>query len=136
MIPLISRYLDTMSSEQETQNDNPLIQSSWKFHPASGALVLLLDNLFFGANALTAGMTTPVVCLLAFLTASFGVYQNQRRQGGDSAGRALLKALFAGIISGIPTSIGGTVLGAAILALSGRGKPEQEPMKQAQKAEE
>lgn len=86
---------------------------------------------------MTIGMSTPVVCLLAFLTASLGVYQNQKRQAGDSSGRALLKALFAGVISGLPTSIGGTVLGAAILALSGRGKEaEQETMKQVRKAED
>jgi hypothetical protein len=48
-----------------------------------------------------------------------GVFWIQRRKNGDSFGAAALKALLSGIVAGIPTSIGGTILGTGVLLLSG-----------------
>ena len=88
-------------------------------HPMSGGLLLLVDNIFFGANALTGGMATPVSSALAFLVTGCGVYSIQRNRSLDPVGTSLVKALGAGLVAGIPTSISGTALGALVLLLSG-----------------
>ena len=88
-------------------------------HPLSGALILAMDNLFFGANAILGGAVTPISSLLAFLATSTGVYWLQKNKLNESKQKSLLKSLFSGMIAGIPTSIGGTVLGTLVLLSSG-----------------
>ncbi|HVZ47481.1 MAG TPA: hypothetical protein VG916_01745 [Gemmatimonadaceae bacterium] len=78
-----------------------------------------MDWAFFGTDLLSAGLTTLVSSLAAFAVTAGGVYWVQRARAGDSRTRAALKALFGGVVAGVPTSIAGTVVGTAILALSG-----------------
>lgn len=97
-------------------------------HPVSGLVVIGLDNALFGANALTLGWATPVVCLVAFLLASTGVFLVQKIQARDGFLKSAAKAVFCGVFAGLPTSLMGTALGAVILLLSGlsrfsRGRP-------------
>lgn len=88
-------------------------------HAASGALILGVDWLFFGADMITLGASIVVTSIAAFAITAAGVFWIQRRKAGDSAARAAFKALFGGVVAGVPTSIGGTVLGTAVLVLSG-----------------
>lgn len=92
-------------------------RQSW-LRPQSGLLILGVDWLFFGAEVLTLQLGVVVASAAAFTVTTTGVLWLQRR-GGDALLRALPKALFAGIVAGIPTSIGGTALGAIVLVLSG-----------------
>lgn len=89
-------------------------------HPASGALILAVDWLFFAPEALTAGIADIITCPLAFLITTAGVFWIQRKRNGDSFGAALAKAIFGGIMAGLPTPIGGTLLGTLVLVLSGK----------------
>ena len=88
-------------------------------HPASGLLILAVDWLFFAPEAITFEAAAIITSPLAFLITTIGVFWIQRRKNGDSFGSAALKALIGGIVAGIPTSIGGTVLGTLVLILSG-----------------
>jgi hypothetical protein len=88
-------------------------------HPGTGALILAVDWLFFGADALTLGGTIILSSMAAFTITAIGVFWIQRSKGGDSFTLAAAKAFAAGVVAGVPTSIGGTVVGSIILALSG-----------------
>lgn len=87
--------------------------------PQSGLLILGIDWLFFGAELMTFPIGGAVLAAFAaFTITASGVFWMQRR-GGDSFAGAALKAFLSGAVAGIPTSIGGTVVGAAVLALAG-----------------
>jgi hypothetical protein len=88
-------------------------------HPGTGALILAVDWLFFGAEAITLGGAVFLTSILAFTITAIGVFWIQTTKGGDSVPLAATKAFLSGVVAGIPTSIGGTVLGSVILALSG-----------------
>ena len=88
-------------------------------HPGSGLLILAVDWFFFAPEAMTFEAAAVVTCPLAFLITTAGVFWIQRRRNGDTFGAAAAKALLGGIVAGIPTSIGGTVLGTLVLVLSG-----------------
>ena len=88
-------------------------------HPASGLLILAVDWLFFAPEAITFEAAAIITCPLAFFVTAAGVFWIQRRKNGDSFGAAALKAFIGGAVAGIPTSIGGTVLGTLVLILSG-----------------
>ena len=99
-------------------------------HRLSGLWVFLVDNAFFGATIATAGFALPISCLLAFFSGGAGVFFIQTLINRDSAKQAFNKALFAGVLSAIPTSIAGTVYGAWILRMAGLSKkdiPIEEP---------
>ena len=91
---------------------------SW-LHPASGALILGVDWLFFGAEVVSLETAGVFGSLAAFATTTLGVFWIQRAKRRDSRAAAAAKALFAGVVAGIPTSIGGTVLGTLVLVLAG-----------------
>jgi hypothetical protein len=93
-------------------------RASW-LHPASGGLILGVDWLFFGVEVLSLETAVVLASLAAFATTTLGVFWIQRAQRRDSRTAAAAKALFAGVVAGIPTSIGGTVLGTAVLVLAG-----------------
>ncbi len=97
----------------------PAPRSGRWLHPASGLLILGVDWLFFAQEILTLETTLPLACFLAFTITTTGVFLIQRRKGGDSSAAAGMKALFGGVIAGLPTGIGGTVLGGWVLMLSG-----------------
>jgi hypothetical protein len=95
------------------------VRTSTVLHPASGALILGLDWLLFSENALTLGLSTPLVVAVGFGGAGLGTILIQRHYGTDGPGSAVLKGLLAGITVGIPLPVAGTAVGGAILALSG-----------------
>jgi hypothetical protein len=88
-------------------------------HPTSGLLILGVDWLFFAPEAATAELAAIITSPLAFLITGIGVFWIQRRKNGDSFTSAALKAFLSGVVAGIPTSIGGTILGTLVLVLSG-----------------
>jgi hypothetical protein len=88
-------------------------------HPGTGALILVVDWLFFGAEALTLGGAVILSSIAAFTITAVGVFWIQRKKSGDSFPVAATKALLSGVVAGVPTSIGGTALGGIILAMSG-----------------
>lgn len=99
-------------------------------HRLSGVWVFLVDNAFFGATLATAGLALPISCTLAFFAGTTGVFLIETLVNQDRKGRAFNKALLAGILSGIPTSIGGTIYGAWVMRMAGMSKkdiPIEEP---------
>ena len=88
-------------------------------HPASGVFVLAVDWFFFGTEVVTLELALFLSCFLAFTITTVGVFWIQRMKSGDSIPAAVAKALFGGFIAGLPTSIGGTILGTFVLVLSG-----------------
>ena len=90
-----------------------------KLHPFSGVLVILIDWIFFGAEAATVGLALPVSCLAAFTITTTGVYLAQKHLDGDGRGESAAKAFFAGLLAGAPFPIAGTIFGALVLSLSG-----------------
>ena len=99
-------------------------------HRLSGAWIFLIDWLFFGVNAITAGLATPVVSILAFLTGGTGLFLIQKLLNKDSFEQAFLRGLIAGVMAGIPFSIAGTVYGGWVLAMAGMRRedlPEFQP---------
>ncbi len=99
-------------------------------HKLSGLWVFLVDNAFFGANAITLFTGTPLICAAAFLTGGAGVFLIETLVNREAKGRAFNKALLAGALSGIPTSLAGTIYGAWVLRMAGLSKkdiPIEEP---------
>lgn len=88
-------------------------------HPTSGLLILAVDWFFFAPEAMTLEAAAILTSPLAFMVTTIGVFWIQRKKNGDSFASAALKALLGGIVAGIPTSIGGTILGTLVLVLSG-----------------
>src|SRR6185503_8728341 len=89
-------------------------RKSW-LHPASGLLILAVDWFFFAPEAATAEVLAIVTAPLAFAVTAAGVFWIQRSKNGDAWGTAAAKAIFAGVVAGIPTSIAGTILGTLVL---------------------
>lgn len=94
--------------------------------PATGAWILALDWLLFSSNVLSAWLATPVAAVAGFVLGSAGTYLAQRRGANDSALRASLKAVLAGIAVGVPWPIGGTLVGGWVLLTSGLGDARKE----------
>ena len=103
----------------------PLPPRRFWLHPASAGLILAVDWLFFGAEIITLEVALVFACFSAFLITTVGVFWIQRSKSNDSLGAAVLKALFAGLVAGLPTSIGGTLLGTLVLVLAGRASWNQ-----------
>jgi prepilin-type N-terminal cleavage/methylation domain-containing protein len=93
------------------------------FHPLSGLAVLGIDWLAFGADMVSGFFAMMLMSLAAFALTFFAVFSIQRRLHGDSPGKARLKALLGALAAGVPFPITGTVVGAAILLLSGLPSP-------------
>lgn len=89
------------------------------FHPLSGALILAVDWLAFGLDWASGFVLLAVVALLAFGVTYVGVELIQRKLHGDAPRKAALKALLGALAAGVPFPVAGTIVGAAILALSG-----------------
>ena len=103
-------------------------------HKLSGLWVFLVDNAFFGVTVATAiptgGFSLLITCSLASLSGGLGVFLIQKMINGDSLRQALNKALLAGVLAGIPTSLAGTIYGAWVLRMAGLSKkdiPIEEP---------
>jgi hypothetical protein len=97
----------------------PPARAKYWLHPASGLLILAVDWLFFAPEAMTFETAVIITSPLAFLITTAGVFWIQRKKNHDTFGAAAAKALFGGVVAGIPTSIAGTILGTLVLVLSG-----------------
>jgi hypothetical protein len=89
------------------------------YHPASGVVILLLDWLIFGTDFLTGFLALPWMCVVGFLASFPIVLAVQLKWTKDALPAALGKAFLGAFMVGLPFPITGTILGAAILALSG-----------------
>jgi hypothetical protein len=89
------------------------------YHPASGVVILGIDVLVFGPEMLSGFLDTPVMCAIAFLTTLPLVWIIQSKWSKDTGATAFGKAFLGAFLAGLPFSIAGTMLGAAVLALSG-----------------
>jgi hypothetical protein len=89
------------------------------YHPASGVAILMLDWFAFGTDFFSGFLALPVICVLAFVVSFPLVFVIQRKWIKDTATAALGKAFLGAFMVGLPFPITGTMLGAAILALSG-----------------
>lgn len=101
------------------------VRTGWlNLHPATGGLVLALDWLLFSGEALSAGVATPLSATLGGLAAALAAYRIQTKKAHDAPGRALLKAILAGVVVGLPFPVAGTALGAMILGSSALRRPK------------
>ena len=91
------------------------------FHPLSGVVILGVDWLAFGIDLPTEFLATPFVAVAAFAATFWAVSKIQERHG-DEPRTAAFKALLGAIAAGIPFPITGTLLGTAIIMLSGLPK--------------
>lgn len=90
------------------------------FHPMAATLLLLVDNLWNLAD--WAVIDWIITIPLSFLTVFLPTFFIQRRQSGDSLGKAFLKAVFLGLVAAVPTSLTGTPIGLLLLAWVGINK--------------
>ncbi len=81
--------------------------------------MLGLDNLLFGAEAISLGLAWPIVSVAAFLLAGTAVFLLQAGLQKDRWWLAALKALICGLLAAVPTSLGGTILATLVLAWAG-----------------
>ena len=93
------------------------------FHPYSGLVILCVDWLAFGADFFSGFLALAVVAVAAFIATFWAVSAIQRRLHGDTPGMANLKALLGAAAAGVPFPVTGTIVGTAILALSGLPLP-------------
>jgi len=89
------------------------------YHPASGVIILGLDWLAFGTDYVSFFLAVPVICVLSFLISFALIYAVQVKWAKDTIPSALGKSFMGAFLVGLPFPITGTLLGAAILALSG-----------------
>ena len=89
------------------------------YHPASGVVILALDWLIFGTDFMTGFLALPWMCVVGFLASFPLVLAIQLKWTRDMLPAALGKAFLGAFMVGLPFPITGTLLGAAILALSG-----------------
>ena len=92
------------------------------FHPLSGAVILAIDWLAFGLDFFSGFAAMAFASLAAFALTFYAVLTIQRQMRGDRPNQALLKALIAGVVAGVPFPVTGTIVGALIIAASGLPK--------------
>jgi hypothetical protein len=102
-------------------NDHPVPFAGLRtfYHPASGVVILALDWLAFGTDFLTGFLALPWMCVAAFAVSFPLILAIQLKWTRDALPAALGKAFLGAFMVGLPFPITGTLLGAAILALSG-----------------
>ena len=96
-----------------------VVEGGGRIHPYSAGLMILIDNVFFGANAVTAGLATPLIVILAFVITGVGVFLNQRFLVEEAVGASLARAFLLAVLAAIPTSLVGSGAGMALLVRSG-----------------
>jgi hypothetical protein len=89
------------------------------YHPASGVVILALDWLIFGTDLVTGFLALPWMCVMGFVVSFPLLVAIQLKWTRDALPAALGKAFLGAFMVGLPFPITGTILGAAILALSG-----------------
>ncbi len=114
---------DAHSASQPSSPANtssvPLAGLRTFYHPASGVVILGIDMLVFGPEMLSGFLDTPVMCVLAFMATLPLVFAIQLKWSKDTMAGAFGKAFLGAFLAGLPFSIAGTMLGAAVIALSG-----------------
>ena len=97
-----------------------------QMHGFSGALLLIVDNALFGANVLSLGWATLLICLITFVFTGIGVFLVQKYMAEDDTGLALAKGFVVGVLAGVPTSVAGSAGAIYIMGAAGfraiRGK--------------
>lgn len=88
-------------------------------HPASAALVLLLDWLLFSSSIISLGLGTLGLAATGFALGLLGTAHVQYHYGDDTLLTSALKGLLAGLVVGVPLPIAGTAVGGFILSMSG-----------------
>ena len=88
------------------------------FHPYSGLVILGVDWFAFGLDLPAGLLFEPLLCALAFGVTYWAVLKIQFRDG-DQRRAAAFKALLGGLAAGVPFPVTGTIVGVAILMLSG-----------------
>lgn len=106
----------------ESPRDKDPIPKVGFFHPWSGAVILGIDWMAFGMDLFSGFVLLALVSAGSFLLTFWAVWRIQTELRGDSHRMATLKALIGGLAAGVPFPIGGTIVGATILALSGLPK--------------
>ena len=92
-------------------------------HPLSGLVMLGLDWVLFGGELLSGFVLEPLLAPLGALAGFISTLLIERRYAGRSLGRSLLAAAFGALVVGVPWPVTGTLIGFAVLALSGlRGR--------------
>src|SRR5580658_2154408 len=109
----------TRSPLSTSPNPPPFAGLRTFYHPASGVVILALDWLAFGTDLLSDFLALPIICVLSFLLTFPFLYLIQLKWSLDTKVSALGKAFLGAFLVGLPFPITGTLLGAAILALSG-----------------
>lgn len=94
---------------RDTENPHSML------HVVSAVLLTVVDNAFWGVNAMTLGLATPLVMLLAFSSMFLVVILIQVFMAKDGLGLAITKGVIVGILAGVPTSVVGTFAGGFIL---------------------
>ena len=89
------------------------------YHPASGVVILGIDVLVFGPEMLSGFLDVPVMCALAFVSTFPLVFVIQWKWSRNTMAASFGKAFLGAFLAGLPFSIAGTMLGAAVIALSG-----------------
>jgi hypothetical protein len=89
------------------------------YHPASGVVILGIDVLVFGPEMLSGFLAIPLMCALAFLATFPLVFLIQWKWAKNNMATSFGKAFLGAFLAGLPFSIAGTMLGAAVIALSG-----------------
>jgi hypothetical protein len=93
-------------------------KNSKLLHPYSAGFLIIMDNIFWGVNAITLGLSIPITSAIAFLITGIVVFLIQKYLGKESIGKSFAKAFCVGALACIPTSIAGTALGTAVLIMA------------------
>lgn len=88
-------------------------------HPWSAALLLTVDTLCFGPEALSGMMAEPLIMVSAFGVTFTGVFKIQRTRAGEGKLSSFVKAFICGILAGLPFPIAGTAVGGLVLLAAG-----------------
>ncbi len=117
--PLPADAYHQVQAQPATETQPPL--ANWKtfYHPASGVVILGVDILAFGPEFFSGFLDTPIMCVLSFMATFPLVLLIQMKWSRNTFGSAFGKAFLGAFLAGLPFSIAGTLLGAAVLALSG-----------------
>ena len=79
--------------------------------------------MLFGGELLSGLVLEPLLAPLGALAGFISTLLIERRYAGRSLGRSLLAAAFGALVVGVPWPVTGTLIGFAVLALSGlRGR--------------
>lgn len=87
--------------------------------PRTGGVILGLDWLLFGTNALSGLALTPLLIIAGAVLAFGATYRIERKWSARGRFSAGLAGLFAAIVVGLPFPLAGTAVGTGILMLSG-----------------